>query len=100
MVQIIDGKAIAGEIRCEIAAEVACSRPPTTSKDSRTYVQMKCKACTEVSIRSFDVDLLENISEAALVAKVHRLNADPAVHGISSAIESKIYSSLLLVVLG
>lgn len=59
-------------------------------KDSQTYVQMKRKACAEVGIRSFDVDLPEDISEATLVAEVHRLNADPAVHGISSAVESDI----------
>ena len=50
-------------------------------KDSQTYVNMKRKACAEVGIRSVDVDLPEDISELALVAEVHRLNADPAVHG-------------------
>ena len=50
-------------------------------KDSQTYVSMKRKACAEVGIRSVDVDLPEDISELALVAEVHRLNADPAVHG-------------------
>ncbi|KAF6988298.1 hypothetical protein CFC21_005860 [Triticum aestivum] len=126
MAQIIDGKAIAAEIRHEIGAEVAAlssahnivspyptrrrrwtNRPAAdwdnvrdadffllsqvpglavvivgSRKDSQTYVQMKRKACAEVGIRSFDVDLPEDISEAALVAEVHRLNADPAVHGI------------------
>lgn len=51
-------------------------------KDSQTYVNMKRKACAEVGICSIDVDLPEDISETALVAEVHRLNADPAVHGI------------------
>lgn len=94
MAQIIDGKAIAGEIRREIAAEVAALSSGHnivpglavvivgSRKDSQTYVQMKRKACAEVGIRSFDVDLPEDISEATLVAEVHRLNADPAVHGI------------------
>jgi 5,10-methylene-tetrahydrofolate dehydrogenase/methenyl tetrahydrofolate cyclohydrolase len=50
-------------------------------KDSQTYVSMKRKACAEVGIRSVHVDLPEDISELALVAEVHRLNADPAVHG-------------------
>ena len=50
-------------------------------KDSQTYVSMKRKACAEVGIRSVHVDLPEDISEPALVAEVHRLNADPAVHG-------------------
>ena len=53
-------------------------------KDSQTYVNMKRKACAEVGICSIDVDLPEDISEPALVAEVHRLNADPAVHGTAS----------------
>jgi 5,10-methylene-tetrahydrofolate dehydrogenase/methenyl tetrahydrofolate cyclohydrolase len=53
-------------------------------KDSQTYVNMKRKACAEVGIRSVDVDLPEDISEVALVAEVHRLNADPNVHGTAS----------------
>jgi hypothetical protein len=139
MAQIIDGKAIAAEIRREIAAEVAelssahnivSPFPPASTfhrtnqpitelrigvatltltliwfllllllsqvpglavvivgsrKDSQTYVLMKRKACAEAGIRSVDVDLPEDISEAALVAEVHRLNADPSVHGIAFA---------------
>ncbi|CAL4895668.1 unnamed protein product [Urochloa decumbens] len=94
MAQIIDGKAIAADIRREVAAEVAALSSTHNAvpglavvivgsrKDSQTYVNMKRKACAEVGIRSVDVDLPEDISEAALVAEVHRLNADPAVHGI------------------
>ncbi|RLN29772.1 bifunctional protein FolD 2 [Panicum miliaceum] len=94
MAQIIDGKAIAADIRREVAAEVAAlssahSVVPGLAvvivgsrKDSQTYVNMKRKACAEVGICSVDVDLPEDISELALVAEVHRLNADPAVHGI------------------
>lgn len=94
MAQIIDGKAIAADIRREIAADVAALSSDHnlvpglavvivgSRKDSQTYVQMKRKACAEVGIRSVDIDLPEDISESALVAEVHRLNADPAVHGI------------------
>jgi hypothetical protein len=138
MAQIIDGKAIAAEIRREIAAEVAelssahniVSPSPSprrlppdqpitelrigvatlttliwflllllllsqvpglavvivgSRKDSQTYVLMKRKACAEAGIRSVDVDLPEDISQAALVAEVHRLNADPSVHGTAFA---------------
>ncbi|RWW58215.1 hypothetical protein BHE74_00034950, partial [Ensete ventricosum] len=35
-----------------------------TRKDSLSYVSMKRKACSEVGIRSFDIDLPEQISEA------------------------------------
>lgn len=50
-------------------------------KDSQSYVGMKRKACAEVGIQSFDMDLPEQISEAELVSKVHELNANPDVHG-------------------
>ncbi|ONK61588.1 uncharacterized protein A4U43_C08F31530 [Asparagus officinalis] len=48
-----------------------------TRKDSQSYVGMKRKACAQVGIRSFDIDLPEDISEAVVIAKVHELNADP-----------------------
>jgi len=91
---IIDGKAIAADVRREVAADVAALSSAHglvpglavvivgSRKDSQTYVNMKRKACAEVGICSIDVDLPEDISETALVAEVHRLNADPAVHGI------------------
>ncbi|XP_058008648.1 bifunctional protein FolD 2 isoform X2 [Hevea brasiliensis] len=43
---------------------------------------MKRKACAEVGIKSFDIDLPEQISEAELISKVHELNANPDIHGI------------------
>lgn len=52
-------------------------------KDSQTYVNMKRKACAEVGIKSFDVDLPEDVCEADLISKVHELNTDTAVHGIA-----------------
>lgn len=50
-------------------------------KDSQSYVSMKRKACAEVGIKSFDLDLPEEVSQAELIAKVHELNANPDVHG-------------------
>lgn len=50
-------------------------------KDSQSYVGMKRKACAEVGIKSFDVDLPEQVSEAELIKQVHELNANPDVHG-------------------
>lgn len=52
-----------------------------TRKDSQSYVSMKRKACAEVGIKSFDIDLPEQVSEAELISKVHELNAMPDVHG-------------------
>ena len=50
-------------------------------KDSQSYVNMKRKACAKVGIKSIDIDLLEYVAKAELMAKVHELNADPGVHG-------------------
>lgn len=50
-------------------------------KDSQSYVSMKRKACAEVGIKSFDLDLPEKTSEAELINHVHQLNANPDVHG-------------------
>ncbi|EPS60119.1 hypothetical protein M569_14686, partial [Genlisea aurea] len=91
---IIDGKAVAQTIRSEIAAEVrrlsqTYGKVPGLAvvivgqrKDSQTYVNMKRKACSEVGIRSVDLDLPEQVSESELISKLHDLNADPDVHGI------------------
>ncbi|PWZ10342.1 Bifunctional protein FolD 2 [Zea mays] len=81
MAQIIDGKAIAADVRREVAADVAALSSAHglvpglavvivgSRKDSQTYVNMKRKACAEVGICSIDVDLPEDISETALVAE-------------------------------
>ncbi|KAM0951122.1 putative methylenetetrahydrofolate dehydrogenase (NADP(+)), Methenyltetrahydrofolate cyclohydrolase [Dioscorea sansibarensis] len=94
MAKIIDGKAIAKDIHREIADEVRSlsekyGKVPGlavvivgTRKDSQSYVRMKRKACAEVGIKSFDLDLPEDVSEDEVIATVHQLNADPDVHGI------------------
>ncbi|PON96587.1 Tetrahydrofolate dehydrogenase/cyclohydrolase [Trema orientale] len=91
---IIDGKAIAQTVRSEIADEVRhlsqqYGKVPGLAvvivgnrKDSQSYVSMKRKACAEVGIKSFDLNLPEDVSQAELIAKVHELNANPDVHGI------------------
>ncbi|KAH9624344.1 hypothetical protein KSS87_007401 [Heliosperma pusillum] len=92
--KLIDGKAIAQTIRSEIAIEVRqlsdnYAKVPGLAvvlvgdrKDSQTYVNMKKKACAEVGIKSFEVELPEQVSESELISKVHELNANPEVHGI------------------
>lgn len=92
--KLIDGKAIAAEIRAEIHADVqsleqAFGRPPGLAtvlvgerKDSQTYVRMKKKACAEVGIRSFGHEPPADISQDALLGMVRDLNANPEVDGI------------------
>ncbi|KAL9242690.1 hypothetical protein vseg_016667 [Gypsophila vaccaria] len=92
--KLIDGKSVANTIRSEIAVEVrslfdSFSKVPGLAvvlvggrKDSQTYVNMKKKACAEVGIKSFHVELPEQVTESELISKVHELNANPEVHGI------------------
>ena len=92
--KIIDGKAIAAELRVKVAAEV--KRLSTqhgvtpglavvlagNNPASESYVGSKAKATLETGMRSFDHRLPDGVSQAELMALVKKLNADPAVHGI------------------
>src|SRR2546430_2944794 len=92
--RIIDGKAIAAELRVKVAAEakrlsaqygvtaglavVLAGNNPA----SESYVGSKTKATKEAGMTSFDHRLPDSVSQAELMALVNKLNADPAVHGI------------------
>ena len=92
--KLIDGKAIAAQIRTEIkestAALVAESgiRPGLAvvlvgdRTDSSTYVRMKKRAADEVGFHSVDKKFTNDVTEAELLKCVKELNEDPAVHGI------------------
>lgn len=90
--ELIDGKAIAAEIRKELQRDIAAHLGHVVPglatvlvgerTDSSTYVRMKHKACEEVGIRSFHTALPEDVSEHKLLQVVRTLNDDPAVHGI------------------
>lgn len=90
---IIDGKAIAAEVRSEVAraaaelsdrgvvpglATVLVGDDPA----SRIYVSSKRKACAEAGIKAWDHDLPASTSQADLLGLLDDLNRDPAVHGI------------------
>jgi methylenetetrahydrofolate dehydrogenase (NADP+)/methenyltetrahydrofolate cyclohydrolase len=90
---VIDGKAMAAEIRREVAERVAklAARGVTPGlaavlvgddEPSRIYVGAKERACAEVGIRSERHELPADATEDDLLALVRRLNEDPAVHGI------------------
>jgi methylenetetrahydrofolate dehydrogenase (NADP+)/methenyltetrahydrofolate cyclohydrolase len=91
--RIIDGKAIAAELRGKVAAEVRrlAERGVVpglavvlvgNDPASEVYVRNKSKAVEEAGMRSFDQRLPAAASEAELLALVQRLNGDPQVHGI------------------
>jgi 5,10-methylene-tetrahydrofolate dehydrogenase/methenyl tetrahydrofolate cyclohydrolase len=53
-----------------------------TRKDSETYVRSKKKACEEVGIDSYGVNLPEDTTQDEVLNFVKKFNDDPAVHGI------------------
>src|SRR5882724_13153499 len=92
--RIIDGKAIAADLRTKVAREVQrlgtehALTPGLAvvlvgeNPVSGVYVRSKGKQTVEAGMRSFDHRLPETVSESELLALVRQLNADPAVHGI------------------
>ena len=90
----IDGKAAALALRAEVAAEVtrftaATGRVPglavvLVGEDpaSAVYVHSKGKATIDAGMQGFEHRLPADTSEAALLALVDLLNADPVVDGI------------------
>ena len=91
---IIDGKAIASEVRTEVAQGVeklladGGPRPGLATvlvgdnPASHTYVKAKRKACAEAGIESFGHELPATATQAEVEGLVARLNQDPKVHGI------------------
>ncbi len=92
--RIIDGKAIAADLRAAVAAEThrlisAHGLVPGLAvvligdnPASKTYVASKSRAITEVGMRPLDHYLPASSSETELLGLIQKLNADPAVHGI------------------
>ena len=90
---LIDGKAIAAQIKQEIAEEVAQivaaggKRPHLAAilvghdGGSETYVANKVKACEACGFQSTLIRYEADVTEAELLAKVRELNADADVDG-------------------
>jgi len=91
---IIDGKAIAGRVRAEVARHVArlgadhgitpglavvlVGEDPA----SQVYVRSKGRQTVDAGMQSLEHRLAASIPEADLLELVEGLNADPSVHGI------------------
>ncbi len=91
--RILDGAALARQIRSEMGqrAGVLASRGHQPGlavilvgddPASSVYVKHKVTDCHEAGIRSILDHLPADTSEAMLLARIHDLNNDPAVHGI------------------
>jgi methylenetetrahydrofolate dehydrogenase (NADP+) / methenyltetrahydrofolate cyclohydrolase len=89
-VTLMDGKALAAQVRAEVARQVAeLGRPVGLAtvlvgedQASAIYVRRKREACAEVGIESIHRELAEETSEAELLAVVADLGADDRVTGI------------------
>ena len=91
--RIIDGKAIAQQIREEIREQVAILKEKGTEitlavvlvgedPASKVYVRNKKNACEFAGIISKEILLPADITQEALLDTVRQLNEDPAVNGI------------------
>ncbi|MFU7134656.1 bifunctional methylenetetrahydrofolate dehydrogenase/methenyltetrahydrofolate cyclohydrolase FolD [Pseudomonas paraeruginosa] len=92
--QLIDGKAIAANLRQQIAQRVTERRQQGlrvpglavilvgTDPASQVYVAHKRKDCEEVGFLSQAYDLPADTSQDELLALIDRLNDDPAIDGI------------------
>lgn len=91
---IIDGKAIAEQIRNEIKQETARLKAERgfvpglafilvgENPASQVYVKMKGKACEEAGFHSITERMPATTSEKELLAKVAEFNSDPKIHGL------------------
>ncbi|MBC7634643.1 MAG: bifunctional methylenetetrahydrofolate dehydrogenase/methenyltetrahydrofolate cyclohydrolase FolD [Acetobacteraceae bacterium] len=88
--RIIDGRAIASDLRTRIATQVATLgyRPGLAvvlvgdDPASKVYVRSKDRAAAQVGITARTIYLPADTTEAALLAQVAALNADPEIDGI------------------
>jgi methylenetetrahydrofolate dehydrogenase (NADP+)/methenyltetrahydrofolate cyclohydrolase len=92
--KILDGKAVAAEVRAQVAEEAAgvakkLGRKPGLAvvlvgadPASEVYVRNKGRSTIEAGMESFEHKLPETASEAEVLALVQKLNADDKVDGI------------------
>ncbi len=92
--KLMDGRRLARQILAAAAEKVATIRTQTgmtptlatvivgNDPASHTYVRMKRKRCEDVGMKSVAVELPLGTTTDELVAEIHKLGEDPAVHGI------------------
>ena len=91
--RILDGKALAAQVRARVKDEVAALsrrgiRPGLAvilagdDPASRVYVRNKTRACEETGVHSQQIDYPASVTQEELIRRISKLNADPSVHGI------------------
>ena len=92
--QLIDGKAVAEQIKKELAAEVEKIKQDGRKAPhlvailvghdggSEAYVANKVRNCEEIGLRSSLIRFEDDVTEQALLDKVNELNADDDVDGL------------------
>jgi methylenetetrahydrofolate dehydrogenase (NADP+)/methenyltetrahydrofolate cyclohydrolase len=90
---IIDGKAVASQVRAEVAERVRALQARGVNPGlaavlvgddpaSHIYVGSKQKACAEAGIYSERVELPADTPQSTVIQEIQRLNADPKVSGM------------------
>ncbi len=91
---LLDGKALAQKTEAELQQRVAALAEKSGATPilatilvgddpaSATYVKMKGNACRRIGMESIQVEMSGDTSTEQLLAKIHELNENPAVHGI------------------
>lgn len=92
--QIIDGNAIANEVKAQVADKISQRveeglRVPGLAvilvgqnPASQVYVRKKREACEQAGLLSKSFDLDSDIDQQSLLDLIHQLNSDPTIDGI------------------
>ncbi len=90
---IIDGKAVAAEVRAQVAERVAklgeqgkrvglATLLVGEDEASQVYVRSKHRAAAEVGMYSYDVELAADVSQEDVEGQIEALNVDPNIDGM------------------
>ena len=94
MAKLISGKVVSEKVRLQIAEDVKSFAKETgkvpglavilvgNDPASSVYVRNKHKACLQVGITSYQIELPESTTEEELLERIDALNADEKVNGI------------------
>ena len=93
LAQIIDGVALAHQLRADVARRVQALKLRGITPGlavilvgdnpaSQVYVRNKVKACEDVGLHSVLERYNADMQQAALLARIEALNQDTAIHGI------------------